>query len=78
MASCVVANPYLGLEEWFEPEREILVVESAAEAVERYEYLLANETTRRALGLAARARVLKQHTMRQRAEELLGILRRYA
>ncbi len=78
MACCVVANPYLGIEEWFAPEREIIVVESVAEAMERYEYLLANESARRALGQAARARVLKQHTMRQRAEELLGILRRYA
>ncbi len=77
MGACIVANPYEGIEEWFLPEREIIVVASAAAAVERYEYLLANETARRALGLAARARVLKQHTMRHRAQELLGILRRY-
>lgn len=77
MGCCIVANPYLGLEEWFEPEREIIVVHSADEAAERYEFLLANEASRKALGQAARARVLKQHTMRQRAEELLGILRRY-
>lgn len=78
MACCVVANPYLGVEEWFAPEREIIVVESAEEAAERYEYLLANEGERRRLGQAARARVLRQHTMRQRAQQLLGILRRYA
>ena len=77
MAGCVVANPYLGLEEWFEPGREIFVVHSVEEAQERYEYLWANEGARRAAGYAARARVLKQHTMRQRAQELLGILRRY-
>lgn len=77
MACCVVANPYLGIEEWFEPEREIIVVQSAEEAVERYRYFLANEALRRKIGLAARARLLKQHTMRHRAQELLAILRQY-
>ncbi len=77
MACCVVANPYLGIEEWFEPEREIIVVSSAEEAVERYRHLLAAEALRRRIGLAARARFLKQHTMRHRAQELLAILRRY-
>ena len=77
MGCCVVANPYLGLEEWFEPEREMIVIHSAEEAIERFESLLANESQRKSLGQAARARVLKQHTMRHRAEELLAILRRY-
>lgn len=77
MGCCVVANPYLGLEEWFEPEREMIVVQSVEEAIERFASLLANESQRKSLGQAARARVLKQHTMRHRAEELLAILRRY-
>ena len=77
LGACVVANPYLGIEEWFEPEKEIIIVTSAEEAIERYRHLLKNETERLAIGRAARRRVLKQHTFRHRAEELAAIIRQY-
>jgi len=41
LGACIVANPYLGVETWFEPGREIVVVQSAEEAIERYRWLLA-------------------------------------
>ncbi len=77
MAACIVANPYQGIEEWFQPEKEIIVARSADEAVDRYAYLLAHDSERRAIGIAARRRVLKQHTFRHRAEDLVGIIRQY-
>lgn len=77
LGACMVANPNLGIEEWFEPEKEVIMVNSAAEAIERYQYLLGNDKERLAIGQAARQRVLKQHTFRQRAAELLGIIQRY-
>ena len=77
LAACIVANPYDGIEEWFEPEKEIIIVNSTEEAVERYGYLLANETVREAMGRAARERVLKQHTFRHRARQLVEIIRKY-
>ena len=77
MAACVVANPYAGLEQWFEPEKEIIIVASEEEAVERYRFLLCHDAEREAIGMAARQRVLKQHTFRQRAQELVGILQGY-
>ena len=77
LAACVVANPYDGLEEWFEPEKEIVIVNSTEEALDRYRYLLANETMREAMGVAARERVLKQHTFRHRARQLVKIIRNY-
>ena len=40
MGACIVANPYEGLELWFEPEKEIIVVNSHEEALDRYRYLL--------------------------------------
>ena len=43
MGACIVANPYAGIAEWFEPDREVIVVQSAEEAKDRYRYLLANE-----------------------------------
>ena len=77
MAACIVANPYQGIEEWFQPEKEIIVARSADEAIDRYTYLLAHDSERRAIGIAARRRVLKQHTFRHRADDLVGIIRQY-
>ncbi|MCL4812971.1 MAG: glycosyltransferase [Vicinamibacteraceae bacterium] len=77
MGASMVANPCLGMERWFEPGREIVIVESADEAVERYMYLLAHDAERRAIGRAARERALSEHTYAQRARELLGIVAEY-
>ncbi len=77
MGACIVANPYLGIEEWFEPGKELIVVESAEEAIERYQHLLTHDSERTAIGKAARQRVLKQHTFRHRAAELINIIRQY-
>jgi hypothetical protein len=77
MGACIVANPYEGLELWFEPEKEIIIVHSQEEAVDRYRYLLSHDAERRRMGEAARARVLKDHTMRQRARQLVEIVRGY-
>jgi glycosyltransferase involved in cell wall biosynthesis len=75
LGACVVANPYVGIEEWFEPDREIIVINSEDEAVERYQWLLTHGAERERLGQAARARVLKEHTMRHRAARLRSIVR---
>ncbi len=77
MGACIVANPYEGIAEWFEPDKEVIVVGSAAEALDRYRYLLANDGERLAIGRAARARVIKQHTFRHRARELMSIIESY-
>lgn len=77
MGACIVANPYAGIEEWFEPGKELIVARSPEEAVETYKDLLAHDGKRRAIGKAARERVLKQHTFRHRAHELTDILKQY-
>ncbi len=77
MGCCMVANPYLGIEEWFEPGKEIFVVNSGEEAVDRYRHLLAHDSERRTAGEAARARVLKEHTFRHRAQQLVEIVNSY-
>lgn len=77
LGACIVANPYAGIEEWFEPEKELVIVNSADEALDRYDFLLRNDTARGAIGKAARERVLKQHTFRHRATELVDIIRQY-
>ena len=77
MGCCIVSNPYLGIEEWFEPGKELLLVNSREEAIDRYRYLLAHDTERQAIGAAARARVLKEHTFQHRARQLVGIMQGY-
>ena len=77
MGSAMLSNPYKGLENWFEPEREIIIVNSAEEALERYRYLLSHDNEREAMGRAARERVLKEHTFQHRAQTLKKIVEEY-
>jgi hypothetical protein len=77
LGATMVANPYEGIETWFETDSEIIVVESAEEAQERYRYLLAHPDEAQAMGQRARERVLKQHTFRHRARELRAIVQQY-
>jgi spore maturation protein CgeB len=77
MGCCIVGNPYEGVETWFEPEKEIIIVHSAEEAVERYRYLLTHDAERAKIATAARSRVLNEHTMRHRARQLIEIIRGY-
>ncbi len=77
LGACIVSNPYLGIETWFEPDKEIISISTPDEALDRYRWLLDHETERKAIGAAARARVLKDHTYRQRAQQLVEIVRGY-
>ncbi len=77
MGCCIVSNPYLGIEEWFEPGKELFVVNSREEAVDRYHYLLSHDSERQAVGAAARERVLKEHTFQHRARQLVDIMQGY-
>lgn len=77
MGACIVANPYAGLETWFEPGRELIRIEHAEDAADRYRWLLSHDTERRAIGMAARDRVLREHTFRHRAAQLRTIVESY-
>jgi spore maturation protein CgeB len=74
MGSCMVSNPWDGVEEWFEPGKEIIVVHSAEEATDRYRYLLTHPEQRRAVGRAARKRALQEHTYQNRATDLVRLI----
>ena len=67
----VVSDHWDGLEEFFEPGREILVVSNADEVEEALS--LSHEQLRR-IGEAARRRVLTDHTADRRGSELLSLL----
>jgi len=78
--AAIVTNPYEGIEHWFEPGRELLVVSRADEAVDAYRELLDDPGRAEELGRAARERALDEHTYVHRARRLLELvgLRRQA
>ena len=75
MGCCIVSNPIAGIEEWLEPGREVIVAPETGPVAGLYQDLLADRGKRRALGEAARRRVLEQHTYRHRAKTLIAYLR---
>jgi spore maturation protein CgeB len=71
-ATPVISDPWPGLDSFFAPGKEILVARSAAESLAYIADMAEGE--RRAVGAAARARVLTAHTAAHRAAELEGYL----
>jgi hypothetical protein len=71
--AAIVSNPHGGIDRWFEPVQEIVVVSDADEAVEAYRELLADPGALEAMGRRARERVLEEHTYVHRARRLLEL-----
>jgi spore maturation protein CgeB len=69
-----VSSPVEGVDRWFEPGSELLVVSSAEEATAAYRDLLADPGQAEALGRRARERVLDEHTYAHRARRLLELV----
>ena len=73
-SATIVSNPYNGIERWFDPGSELLVVNDAEEAVAAYQDLLGDPAQADDLGRRARERVLDEHTYRHRARQLLSLI----
>ncbi|MFQ5977062.1 MAG: glycosyltransferase [Candidatus Heimdallarchaeota archaeon] len=71
MKCCIVSNPHNGLEKWFEDKKEIIVVKNAEEMPEIYDWLLSDEEEMERMGERAQARLLREHTYMDRAEEFI-------
>jgi spore maturation protein CgeB len=72
--ACLITDAWDGIELFLEPGREVLVAGNGAEVARHLEQL--DPERARAIGAAARERVLAEHTYAQRAaqvEELLGV-----
>src|SRR5439155_25104716 len=72
--AAIVSNPYNGIERWFEPGSELIVVHDADEATAVYRDLLDDPAQAEELGRRARERVLDEHTYRHRARQLLQLV----
>jgi hypothetical protein len=72
--AAMVSNPHDGIETWFEPGRELLVVEDADGATAAYRELLGDPGAAEELGARARERALDEHTYAHRARRLLDLI----
>jgi hypothetical protein len=72
--AAIVSNPYEGVERWFEPGRELVVVSDADEATDAYRELLADPGAAEELGRRARERALDEHTYAHRVRQLLTLV----
>jgi spore maturation protein CgeB len=75
MKSCIVSAPYKGLENWFDVGKEILIANSSRESIEIYQMLVDNVEVRKKMGQAAHDRVIREHTSRHRARQIIEIIR---
>jgi spore maturation protein CgeB len=71
---CVVSAPYKGLEKWFELGKEVLIANTSKECIEIYQSLIDDDEKRTNMGIAARKRIMKDHTSRHRARQIKQIL----
>ena len=69
--TAIVSDGWEGLEQFFEPGRELLVARSAGDVIEA---LSRNPEELRRIGRAARERVLGAHTAEHRSRELLKLV----
>jgi spore maturation protein CgeB len=77
LAACgaaIVSNPHDGIERWFEPGSELVVVSSGEEALAAYRELVADPALALEMGRRARERVLDEHTYSHRARRLLELV----
>jgi spore maturation protein CgeB len=71
-AACLITDKWIGIEEFLEPGSEVLVAASGEEVANQLHGLTAERS--RAIGAAARARVLAHHTYAHRAAQVNRIL----
>ena len=74
-AACLITDAWLGVEHFFEPEREILVAHGADDIVRYLRQIGAEQA--RSIGSAMHARALRDHTYQLRARQVDDILRQY-
>ncbi|MEX0730369.1 MAG: glycosyltransferase [Aquisalimonadaceae bacterium] len=71
-AACLITDDWEGVEAFLEPGREVLVAQDGAQVAELL-FTLRREDAR-AIGAAARKRVLREHTYAQRARQAEAVL----
>ncbi len=76
LGCCMVSCPYNGIEKWFVPGKEIVVLSENERPQDIYSSLLDDEESLKKIGEAARRRVVLDHTYKQRATEIMTSIKR--
>lgn len=66
--ACLLCDEWPGIDRFFEPDREILIIRTAEDVVEALDRYSVEQ--RREIGMAFRVRALRDHTYKQRACEI--------
>ena len=77
MGAMLLTDAGKGLEDIFEPGREVLTYTSPDDLVEKIEHILAHDDERRAIAAAGQQRTLTDHSFARRMDELVEILQRH-
>jgi spore maturation protein CgeB len=71
-AACLITDHWEGIDMFLEPDREVLVARDGDEVIEHLQSLTAERA--KEIGMAARSRILGQHTYAHRALQLQDVL----
>lgn len=71
----LISTPADGLTDYFVPDKEIVVVNTMAEMIEKIKYYLANDSEREAIAEAGYKRAMTDHTWSKRFDAILAELR---
>lgn len=77
LGCCIISSPYNGIERWFEPNKEIFIVNNSKEAIELYQTLLDDSELREKIGKAAQTRTRNEHTARHRIRQIIELIQKY-
>jgi spore maturation protein CgeB len=76
MQTCLLTDRRRGIEDLFEPGKEIMMYETIGEAVDMSRFLARNPSARRAIAQAGHRRTLAEHTTSKRLEAVVDLFRK--
>ena len=77
VGTCLLTDFKDDINEYFEPDYEIVTFKSPLEALEKYNFLINNPDKMNNIAKNGQKRTLKEHTMKKRIEELDLIIRKH-
>jgi spore maturation protein CgeB len=75
VGSCLLTDWRENIAKLFEPDVEVATYRSAAECIEKVDYLLQHEDERQAIARAGQRRTLREHTYTQWAAKIDALIR---
>lgn len=77
MGSCLLTDKKENMSELFEPDKEVVLYETAEDCIEKAKWLLQNDEQRIKIAWAGQQRTLRDHTIEKRAGRTLEIISRH-